>query len=225
MIALDPIKSRKWKASSKEKGEAKISTRRARTNPRPRNLTKRKLYAIPLQEGFSSKSTWAQEHKKRRKRNARSMAEDVINSNFATVTMNFRTTDWLLPRGLQQNYGAGDYLEESQRIEPTTQELVKLNKDFIRCGSLATFNYINKIMAEHPSIYSDSEDIQIRRDILKTIVKGMHHWDDGLKDSDDSFSLALTTLEPLKTILGDNDAVIQRVEGYLDIAAPSLFPS
>ncbi|KAG0369353.1 hypothetical protein BGZ54_010184 [Gamsiella multidivaricata] len=141
------------------------------------------------------------------------MAEDVINSNFATVTMNFRTTDWLLPRGLQQNYGAGDYLEESQRIEPTTQELVKLNKDFIRCGSLATFNYINKIMAEHPSIYSDSEDIQIRRDILKTIVKGMHHWDDGLKDSDDSFSLALTTLEPLKTILGDNDAVIQRVEG------------
>ncbi|KAF9959264.1 hypothetical protein BGZ65_000612 [Modicella reniformis] len=99
--------------------------------------------------------------KKGRKRTPGNLIGDVLNSNFATVTMNEGTIHHRLQRGLQQNYHADDHLELSQHIESTIEGLVKINTDLIRCGSLATLNFINEneIMATRPSIDPTSEDV------------------------------------------------------------------
>ncbi|KAI7824037.1 hypothetical protein BC939DRAFT_528621 [Gamsiella multidivaricata] len=68
------------------------------------------------------------------------LQENMVNSNFTAVMMNTGPIDRRLQRGLQQNYGTGDYLEASQHIESIIQDLVKLYMGWIRYGSLAIFN-------------------------------------------------------------------------------------
>jgi len=167
------------------------------------------------------------------------MIGDVINNNYKTVTLNIGTVGRCLQRGLPNNlkideFTVDDYSKVHEHILSSIQDMVKINTDLIRCGCLATFHYINTIMAEHPSIDLGSDDIKARRDKLRyivnekegyfrTLVKGLYNGVTKIKGKGGSFESAKETVELFMCIPGDNDGIIKRIRGYMSNAAPTSF--
>lgn len=222
-------KKRKRRANSKgKKKKAKVSKEKRHKSKVLRTPASRR--ARQQEEENKDSDTI----KKGRKRNPGNMIGDVLNSNFATVTMNMGTIRHRLQNGLEQNYQANNHLKLSQHIESTIEGLVKINTDLIRCGSLATLNYINEIMAAHPSIDPASGDVEIRcklfkyiagesHGFFKTLVKGLYHWNNDLKGKGESFDSASAAIRSLREMPGDKNAMMQRVMEHLNGAAPSTF--
>ncbi|KAG0301123.1 hypothetical protein BGZ99_003560, partial [Dissophora globulifera] len=170
--------------------------------------------------------------KRSRKRNPGNMIGDVLDGNYKTVTLNLGTIDHRLQVGLQENYGVRDDADVHRHILSTIQDIVKLNTDLIRCGTMATFNYINTVMSEHPSINIESPDVGIRKHKLqyiandefgffKSLVKAIYHGDKGSKGKGDSFEAAVTATNLFKAMPGDKDRAMKRIEQYVGGSAPS----
>ncbi|KAG0005882.1 hypothetical protein BGZ65_009910 [Modicella reniformis] len=134
----------------------------------------------------------------------------------------------------QKHYGTNDSHDVKQHIQSTIQGLVKLTTDLIRCGIMATFNYINTIMAEHPSINSGSDNIRTRHvkfqyindgkhGFFKTLVKGLYHGEDKIRRTGASFDLAVETIKLFKAIPGDKNDELQRIHDSLDNGAPTSY--
>lgn len=168
--------------------------------------------------------------KKGRKRNLGNMVGDVLNGTFKTVTLNLGTIDHRLQLGLQKNFNSSNCPEVQQQIQSTLQDIAKLNTDLIRCGCMATFNYINTVISKHPSISAGSNDIKTRHDQLefiaydkhgffKTLVKALYHGE-GIKGKGPSFDAAIQTTELFINIPG-NQGLRERISGYLNRTAPS----
>ncbi|KAF9944684.1 hypothetical protein BGZ65_011725, partial [Modicella reniformis] len=75
---------------------------------------------------------------------------------------------------MEKNYGANECKDVNQYIQSTIRDLVQINTDLIRYGSIAVLNHINTVMAEHPSVESGSQDIEIRRNKLQYIADEKH---------------------------------------------------
>lgn len=221
-------KKRKRGVSPKGKKKAKVSKKKQHKSKVLRTPASRRA----RQQEEENKDT--NTIKKGRKRNPGNMIGDVLNSNFATVTMNMGAIRPRLQHGLEQNYQANDYLKLSRHIESTIEGLVKINTDLLRCGSLATLNYINEIMAAHPSIDPDSEDVEIRckrfkyiagesHGFFKTLVKGLYHWNNELNGKGESFDSASAAIRSFREMPGDKNAMMQRVMEHLNGAAPATF--
>ncbi|KAG0282726.1 hypothetical protein BGZ98_006649, partial [Dissophora globulifera] len=111
--------------------------------------------------------------KKCRKRNPGNMIGDVLKSTHHVVTLNVGTVDQRLRVGLNKNYGCSSR-DVHQHIMSTLQDIVKLNTDLLRCGVMAVLNFINTVVADNPSISSNSSDIATRRDILQFLAYDKH---------------------------------------------------
>ncbi|KAF9914938.1 hypothetical protein FBU30_002289, partial [Linnemannia zychae] len=185
----DPTPPRKRKRKSDDSRKKKKTVMR---NPSSK-VAVRTLASRRVRQQEEAQDEGSQAAKKGRKRNPGNMIGDVLGNIFAMTSMNLGTIHHRLSRGLQLTYHADDYSELSQHIESTIEGLAKLNTDLIRCGSIATFNYINTIMATYSSVNPNSGDIERRRllfkhisnesGFFKTLVKGLYHWDDEIKGS------------------------------------------
>ncbi|KAF9079924.1 hypothetical protein BGX27_005854, partial [Mortierella sp. AM989] len=153
-----------------------------------------------------------------RKRNPGNLIGDVLNSNYKTVTLNVGTANGCLQRGLL-NYKREDCLGVHEHILSTIRELVRINTDLIRYGCLATFNYINFAMAEHPSIDATSKDVEYRKEKLKYIANDSQYYFTSLvkvlynadsKGKTDYFKAAKSTVALFMEMPGNDEGVLQR---------------
>ncbi|KAF9344234.1 hypothetical protein BGX26_004622 [Mortierella sp. AD094] len=127
---------------------------------------KNKTISIVRQQADAASESQAAPAKRGRKRNPGNIIGDVVKSSYKTVTLNLGTIDPRFRSGLQINYKANDSHGVREYIQLLIQDLVKLNTDLIRCGVMATFNYINMVMARYPSI-TEPEDIKSRLEKLQ----------------------------------------------------------
>lgn len=102
-----------------------------------------------------------------RRRNLGNIVGDVVKKHFKVVTLNIGTINPCLRRGLMNNYdAASDDIYDF--IRSTIPGMTKINTDLIRCGAMATFDFINTVMESHPSI-DLPPDIESRRRKLRHI--------------------------------------------------------
>lgn len=161
------------------------------------------------------------------------MIGDVIKGCYKTVTLNVGTIKHRLQYGLKANYNISNSSDVCQYLQSLIQDMVKLNSDLVRCGVMATFNYINTIMVEHPSP-TKLDDIRNRREKLqyiteerhgyfKTLVKGLYKGVDKISGGGPSFDSAKLTVNSFIASPGDKNDMMQRVSGYLGNTAPTSF--
>lgn len=144
----------------KQKAAKKQSTTKVVRNKASRMVRQQQMAA--------SQSSESTESKKGRKRNLGNIVGDELSRLFKEVTLNIGTLTPCLQRGLNNNYANGANVNNF--IRSTIVGMAKINTDLIRCGVMATFNYINTVMSEHPSISPQSSDIKLRNGKLKHIA-------------------------------------------------------
>ncbi|KAF9408979.1 hypothetical protein BGZ76_005768, partial [Entomortierella beljakovae] len=162
-------------------------------------------------------------NKQGRKRNLGNMVGDVLNKSYKMVTLNIGTIDACLEQGLKNNYGLVDCNDAKDAIQTTIQNLVRLNTELIRNGIMATFNYINTVMTEHPSIVPGCADIKHRNDnfqyisedkygYFRTLVKGLYY--NSISSKEPSVNSVLKTIDIFKSLPGFEKGMLQVVKEY-----------
>jgi hypothetical protein len=227
----------KTKSTSKARGKKRKAdkpdnkiTKKTKTKQPITTNSREKVHRNPAARWVRKQSTAvanpsphdSSSEKKGRKRNVGNMVGDVLKSTFKTITLNVGTISSRLQRGLDKNFQSTED-DVADYIDATIQDLVKLNTDLIRSGILATFNYINVVMAKHPSIAENTirrEKLQYIADdqhsFFHTLVKGLYRWGQDLKGSGESFKAALEAIELYKDMPGDKNDFMERISGYLN---------
>ncbi|KAF9150337.1 hypothetical protein BGX20_005733, partial [Mortierella sp. AD010] len=221
-IDTDSVSNKRLQATQGKSVDKKpkISDEQSKAQPKPQKPQKDKI-----KRGHASKWVRQQLENKEapstgRKRNPGNMIGDVLNANYKTVTLNIGTVGRCLQRGLL-NYNTEDCPGLHEHVLSTIRGLVRINTDLIRYGSLATFNYINIVMAEHSSISVGSEDVEYRKEKLqyianesqgyfKSLVKVLFYGDKATGDLN-YFKSAKSTAELFMAMPGDKKEMIQRL--------------
>ncbi|KAF8921664.1 hypothetical protein BGZ58_004052, partial [Dissophora ornata] len=218
----DPANNKRLQATQGKSVEKKpkISEEQPKAQPKPQKPQKDKIKRDPASKWVRQQLENKEAPNTGRKRNPGNMIGDVLNVNYKTVTLNIGTVGRCLQRGLL-NYNTEDCPGLHEHILSTIRGLVRINTDLIRYGSLATFNYINIVMAEHPSINAESKDVEYRKEKLqyianesqgyfKSLVKVLFYGDKATGNLD-YYKSAKSTAELFMAMPGDKKEMIQRL--------------
>ncbi|KAF9577211.1 hypothetical protein BGW38_007735, partial [Lunasporangiospora selenospora] len=122
--------------------------------------------------------------------------------------MNVGAIGLRLRRGIQKNYSiAPNAFERVHRhLNTTLEQMAMASSHLIHHRTIATFNFINTTIAQHPSMHVTSEDIEVRKSnfqwiaeekhsFFQTLVKGLYHGYQSIKGKGGSFSTAKLAIE------------------------------
>ncbi|KAF8976017.1 hypothetical protein BGZ46_008656 [Entomortierella lignicola] len=212
-----PIVRRGQKRKSNSQKPSSRKIKRNVASRRARRQAANEAAADVANISDNANGTNTENSKKGRKRNVGNMVGDVLNSNFNIVTLNIGTITPRLRNGLDKNYQAEDP-SIATCIESTLSELAKLNTDLIRRGILVTFNYINHVMAEHPSVTENIAERDNLRHIaddkfpfFQLLVKSLYK-KEPVSSKDPSLGTVLEAIKLFDEIPGDKDIMGETIK-------------